>query len=286
MPASPVKNAFSVDVEDYYQVLNFQAGIPRSEWGSLPSRVTANTIRILDLLDSHGVKGTFFCLGCVAERDPALIREIAARGHEVASHGYSHTPLTKLSPEALRTELRDSKRCLEDLSGQVVLGFRAPSFSIVSSTQHGLDLLLDEGYRYDSSVFPVRHPDYGIPGAQEAIHDLTTPSGRTITEFPMTVARVWGQKIPVSGGGYFRLLPFLVTKFGLDRVNREGRPAVFYLHPWEVDPDQPDLRKRTSRLKAFRHYTNLRHTAARLDRLLGLFRFAPLREVLRDAGRL
>lgn len=277
-------NAFSVDVEDYYQVLNFQARLPREQWEAQESRVLANTRRILDVLDESGTRGTFFCLGCVAEREPGLIREIAARGHEVASHGESHTPITRLDARAFLAEARDSRRRLEDLSGQRVLGFRAPSFSVVDRTRWALDALLDAGYRYDSSIFPIRHPDYGMPGIDPAIHAITAPSGRSIVEFPMTVAHVLGKPVPVSGGGYFRLLPFEVTRWGLRRANRAGRPAVFYLHPWEVDPDQPDLRKKTSRFGAFRHYTGLHRTEPRLRRLLAAFRFAPLKDVLAAGG--
>lgn len=279
-------NAFSVDVEDYYQVLNFQKGIPRSEWAGFEPRVGRNTRRILDLLEEAGIQATFFCLGCVAEREPALIREIAARGHEVASHGWSHRPLTDLGPGAFAEEARKSRAVLEDLGGQAVLGFRAPSFSITRRTEWAIDALIDAGYRYDSSVFPIRHPDYGIPGAALGIHRLAGPSGREIVEFPMTVARFLGRPVPVAGGGYFRLLPFFVTRWGLRHSNRHGRPGVFYIHPWEVDPEQPDLRARTSRLGAFRHYTGLARTEARLRRLFAAFPFAPLRDVLAASGLL
>jgi polysaccharide deacetylase family protein (PEP-CTERM system associated) len=276
----PLLNAFSVDVEDYYQVLNFQRGIPRDEWGSFESRVERNTDAVLELLDEAGAKATFFCLGCVAKMHPTLVRRIVDQGHEVASHGWSHTPITRLDPASFRDEVESSRKLLEDLSGEPVAGFRAPSFSVVATTQWALDVLLDAGYRYDSSIFPVRHPDYGIPGSREEIHRLETPSGRAILEFPMTVARFLGRPVPVSGGGWFRLLPASVTSWGLRKVNREGRPAVFYVHPWELDPGQPNLRSRTSRLGAFRHYTGLARTRDRLARLLATFRFAPLSCVL------
>lgn len=275
-----ITNAFTVDVEEYYQVYVFQGSIERASWSSFEPRVRESTGRILDLLEEAGHRGTFFCLGCVAEREPALIREIAARGHEVASHGWSHTPLTRLDVAAFRDEAERSRKLLEDLSGNAVEGFRAPSFSITPTTLWALDVLLDAGYRYDSSIFPVRHPDYGIPGAEERIHEVAAPSGRRILEFPMTVATFLGRRVPVSGGGYFRLLPFGVTRWGLRQVNRRGRPAVFYVHPWEVDPGQPDLRHHTSRLGALRHYTGLGRTRGRLRRLLKEFRFAPVREVL------
>lgn len=282
--ATEVVNAISVDVEDYYQVLNFQQGIDRSEWDGFESRVERNTETALQAFEDAGVRGTFFTLGCVAERHPGLVRAIAEAGHEVASHGWSHTPITALTPEAAADELARSKALLEDLGGAEVLGYRAPSFSVTEATRWALDALLDAGYRYDSSVFPVRHPDYGIPGSEKDIHRLETPSGRVIVEFPMTIARFLGRPVPVAGGGYFRLLPYGVTRWGLRQVNRSGRPGVFYLHPWELDPDQPDLRNRTSRLGAFRHYTGLRKTEPRLRRLLKEFRFTTVRDVLTERG--
>jgi polysaccharide deacetylase family protein (PEP-CTERM system associated) len=177
-----------------------------------------------------------------------------------------------------------SKALLEDLGGVQVLGFRAPSFSVTESTRWALDALLEAGYQYDSSVFPVRHPDYGMPAAPDEIHRIEAPSGRTIVEFPMTVARFLGRAVPVAGGGYFRLLPYGVTRWGLRQVNRRGRPGVFYLHPWELDPDQPDLRDRASRIGALRHYTGLKKTALRLRRLLTQFRFTSLQDVLVERG--
>ena len=284
--ARSLVNAFSVDVEDYYQVLNFQRGIPRSEWTEFESRVERNTELAMELLEEAGFHGTFFVLGCVAERHPDLVRGIAARGHEVASHGWSHTPITELAPPAAADEFVRSKALLEDLGGQEVIGFRAPSFSVTDQTRWALDALLDAGYRYDSSVFPVRHPDYGIPGTCPDVHVLETPTGRTIVEFPMTVARFMGCSVPVAGGGYFRLLPYAITRWGLSQVNRAGRPAVFYVHPWELDPQQPDLRDRTSRMGAFRHYTGLSKTAPRLRRLMQQFQFGTLRSVLEARGML
>ena len=277
-------NAFSVDVEEHFQVLNFQRGIAREQWVDHESRVGGNTRAVMDLMDEAGVRGTFFVLGWVADRNPELVREIAARGHELASHGWSHTPLTKLDQRAFRDEAERTKKLLEDQSGSEVIGFRAPSFSILEGTFWGLDVLLELGYRYDSSIFPVRHPDYGVPDAPREIHARETPGGARIVELPMTVASLLGRRVPVSGGGYFRLLPYGVTRWGLRQANRRGRPAVFYLHPWEVDPGQPDLRRHTSRLGAFRHYTGLRRTAGRLRRLMRTFSFAPCGDVLRRAG--
>ena len=276
-------HGFSVDVEDYYQVLNFQKGISRSEWGQHESRVAPNTERILDLLEKLDTKGTFFILGCVAEEHPDLVRRIARDGHEIASHGFSHTPITGLSRSEFLEEARSSKQLLEDLSGQKVLGFRAPSFSIRVDTLWALDVLLEAGYVYDSSIFPIRHPDYGIPDSQRDIHLRETPDGGQILEFPMSVVRCLGRTLPISGGGYFRLFPWSVTRWGWDRLKRHGHHGVFYLHPWEVDPDQPDLRAHTSRLGAFRHYTGLAKTMDRLERMLKRYAFAPMSKVL-DLG--
>ena len=202
-------NAFTVDVEEHFQVQNFQQGIPASEWDLHESRVVASTRCVMDVMEMRNVRGTFFILGWVASRNPDLVREIAARGHEVASHGWSHTPLTRLDADSFRDEALRSKTLLEELSGQEVLGFRAPSFSIQPDTFWALDILLDVGYRYDSSIFPIRHPDYGISGWPRHIHRLKTPRGREIAEFPLTVASFCGRKIPVSGGGYSFLFLFI-----------------------------------------------------------------------------
>jgi polysaccharide deacetylase family protein (PEP-CTERM system associated) len=277
-------HAFTVDVEDYYQVLNFQRGLPRSEWAHQASRVVANTTLILELLEAFCTKGTFFILGCVAEAQPELVKEISRRGHEVASHGFSHTPLNHLTEAAFLDEAKRSRQLLQDLSGQPVNGFRAPSFSLMSGTLWGLDALLEAGYRYDSSVFPVRHPDYGIPDARKCIHAMRTPLGGEILEFPMTTVQWMGRAIPISGGGYFRLFPYSVTRWGWNRVNATGHPGVFYLHPWEVDPDQPSLRHCTSRLGAFRHYTGLSRTVPRLKKLLGAYRFGTMASVFEANG--
>ncbi len=273
-------HAFSVDVEDYFQVLNFARRLPREDWAKMPSRVVANTQRVLNLLDEHQVRGTFFVLGCVAREHPGLVRDIAARGHEVASHGMSHRALHDLDPASFLVEAGDSRRLLEDLAGAPVRGFRAPSFSITRKTWWALDALLEAGYAWDSSIFPVRHPDYGVPDAPRDIHVVHEAGGRQLIEFPMASARVVGCTLPVSGGGYFRVLPYAVTRFGLRRIARE-RPFVFYLHPWETDPEQPDLRHCASRLGALRHYTGLHRTMPRLQRLLQEFRFTTVSEVIR-----
>ena len=275
-------NAFSVDVEDYFQVAALASAIPRESWPDRESRVERNTDRILALLEERGIHGTFFVLGWIAERHPMLVRRIAVAGHEIASHGYSHQLIYTQSPAEFRAETVRSKHLLEDLCGTAVIGYRAASFSITRRSLWALDILVELGFRYDSSIFPIRHDRYGIPGASEEPGPLTTPSGASLIEFPMCAARWCGLRVPVSGGGYFRLLPLAVTRWGLRQINAKGRPFTFYLHPWEIDPDQP--RVEVSRLSRFRHYTNLHCCEDRLRRLLGEFSFAPMREVLASHG--
>ncbi|MSR75381.1 MAG: DUF3473 domain-containing protein [Planctomycetes bacterium] len=276
-------NALSVDVEDYYQVLNFARGLPRSEWARQESRVVPNTRRLLALFAEHQVHATFFVLGCVAAQHPELVREIAAAGHEVGSHGMSHAVITSMTRAEFRAEARESKALLEDLSGQPVHGFRAPSFSIMEKTLWALDELLDAGYTYDSSIFPVRHPDYGMPSVGDVAHTIRSNGSHSLVELPMSVARCCGVAIPVSGGGYFRLLPWWLTRWGLNRIQKQ-RPFVFYLHPWETDQEQPNLRRFTSRAGAFRHYVGLKHTMPRLECLLREFKLGTIRDTLRAAG--
>jgi polysaccharide deacetylase family protein (PEP-CTERM system associated) len=272
-------NAFTIDVEDYFQVAALAAAIPRDSWSAREYRVEANTDRLLQMLAEAGVRGTFFVLGWVAERSPQLVRRIAAAGHEVASHGYSHQLIYTQSPQEFREETRRSKRHLEDTLGAPVLGYRAASFSITRQSLWALDTLLDEGFRYDSSVFPIRHDRYGIPGAAPHPALISAPSGRSLAEFPMSTASFGGFRLPVSGGGYFRLLPYGLITRGLRQINEQQRqPFTFYLHPWEIDPGQP--RVKVKLLSRIRHYTNLGSTASRLHALLRSFKFAPMRDVL------
>lgn len=275
-------NAFTVDVEDYFHVAALSSAIPRESWPTRESRVERNTGRLLELLEEKGVSGTFFVLGWVAERFPGLVRRIAAAGHEIACHGYSHELIYRQSPREFREETARAKALLEDAIGCPVLGYRAASFSIVSRSLWALDVLIDLGFRYDSSIFAIRHDRYGIPGACADIGPVSAPSGRRITEFPMSPASLLGLKVPVSGGGYFRILPYPLTRAGLRQINAAGRPFAFYLHPWEIDPQQP--RVSVGALSRFRHYTNLRRCEERLRRLLGEFNFYPMREVLKSAG--
>jgi polysaccharide deacetylase family protein (PEP-CTERM system associated) len=280
-----VVNAFSVDVEDYFQVAALAPAIARDSWGQRESRVERNTERILELLAQRSVRGTFFVLGWIAERHPGLVKRICAAGHEIASHGYSHQLIYRQSRREFEAETERSKRLLEDLIGSAVIGYRAASFSITSQSLWALDVLIDLGFQYDSSIFPIRHDRYGIPGAAPEPGRLQAPSGRTLTEFPLAIARFGGVRLPVSGGGYFRLLPYWVTRRGLRQINeREGRPAAFYLHPWEIDPQQP--RVRVGAVSRWRHYTNLHRCEGRLSRLLQDFRFDSMGSVLRSRGLL
>ncbi len=239
---------------------------------------------MLELFDRADVRATFFVLGWIAERFPALVREIAAAGHEVASHGYHHQLLYMLTPQQFREDVRSSKQLLEQIIGAPVIGFRAPSFSIIESTLWALDVLLEEGYMYDASIFPIHHDRYGIPDAERHVHILRRAAG-TLVEMPASTVRIGQVNLPIGGGGYFRMLPYGWTRWGIRRVNRtERQPVVFYFHPWEVDPDQPRFEiGRTTRL---RHYTGLRTTADRLRRLVGDFRFDSVATVLNlDAAR-
>jgi len=277
---SQVVNAMSVDVEDYYHVTAFANSLSRSSWESQETRVERNTHVLLDLFARCNVRATFFALGWVAERVPGLIKELHRAGHEIACHGFSHELVYKQTPEVFRQETVRSKSLLEDLTGAKVRGYRAATYSITSRSLWALDILADLGFEYDSSVFPVRHDLYGIPGASR--HPFRVAAGRVL-EVPLTTVKVLGQQLPCAGGGYFRLLPYGAFRWALRRVNAEGLPAVFYLHPWEIDPGQPRIdapwRSR------FRHYTNLHRTAGRLSQLLGDFRWASMDEVFLNPSR-
>jgi len=277
LPTTPV-NAMTIDVEDYYQVAAFEKIVAQSDWGNFESRVATNTQRFLELLASRNVKATFFVLGYEAERHPELVREITNAGHEIGSHGYAHRLAYKQSEADFRDDVARSRKLLQDLSGHDVLAYRAPSFSIGRRTPWGHRILVEEGYRCDSSVFPIRHDLYGDPDAPVGIHTIETESG-PIIEFPMTVVQLFGRNIPTGGGGYFRIFPWWLTRRMLAQVN-QTRPFVFYIHPWEIDPDQPRFDKAPLKSR-FRHYTNLHKTADRFVQLLGNFRFATIREILK-----
>ncbi len=278
-------NAFTIDVEDYFHVSALASAISRDSWSQRERRVELSTEILLALLAEFRVQGTFFVLGWVAEHCPGLIKKIAASGHEISCHGYSHELVYRQGRAQFEEETRRSKQLLEDLTGVRVAGYRAASFSITAESQWALDILIDLGFEYDSSVFPVRHDRYGMPNAPRFPGVIKSPSGRSLVEFPMSTASYLGLRVPISGGGYFRLLPYWFVRSGLERVNHvERRPFTFYLHPWEIDVDQP--RVSVGWLSRFRHYTNLDKCEARLRRLLGEFQFASMRTVLVNNGLL
>jgi polysaccharide deacetylase family protein (PEP-CTERM system associated) len=278
-------NALTVDVEDYFHVSALASSVPRDAWDARESRVVGNTRRLLDTFERHEVRGTFFVLGWVAERHPELVRDIAARGHEIACHGYSHRLVYEQTPSEFRGETERAKRLLEDLTGGAVLGYRAASYSIVRQSLWALDVLAELGFTYDSSIFPVHHDRYGIPDAARTPHVMRTPGGASIVEWPLATARIFGLRIPVAGGGYFRLFPYWFSRWGLASINRdELQPFIFYLHPWEIDPGQPRIS--ASLLSRFRHYTNLGKCERRLERLLGDFPFGTVRDCLGRLGLL
>ena len=270
-----ITNGLSFDVEDWFHAYNYERVIPREAWDACELRVQANTGRLLEILGRKGVRATFFVLGWVADRAPGLVRSILEDGHEVATHGYSHRRLIDLDAESFRADLRRSLDALDRAGATGVRGFRAPSFSVVRDTQWALDVLTECGLKYDSSIFPTGvHPDYGIPDAALRPHRIR----ENLWEIPMTVLQVLGHRMPVGGGGYFRLFPYSLTRWAMRQVNAEGRPVVVYLHPWELDPQQP--RVPTPAWRRFRQTVGLGKTAERLERLLEDFRFAPLVEML------
>ena len=277
-----MQNALTVDVEDYFQVSAFAKSVDKKDWDLHPHRVEKNTHRLLDIFDEADIKGTFFILGWVAERNESLVREIAGRGHEVASHGYSHQLVYNQTPADFREETIRSKELLEDIAQVPVRGYRAASYSITRKSLWALDILANAGFLYDSSIFPVRHDRYGIPGAREIPHVIRTEEGNSLIEFPLSTATVMNRKLPVAGGGYFRLYPYALTRAGLSQINRRRRPFIFYLHPWEIDPEQPRIK--AGLLSRFRHYNNLDKCELRLQRLIQDFQFTTAWTVLTGLG--
>jgi polysaccharide deacetylase family protein (PEP-CTERM system associated) len=274
-PVSPPRNAMTVDVEDWFQVQAFAGTISRDDWESLPRRVEASTDRFLQMFADHGVSATFFTLGWVADRHPALVRRIVAAGHELASHGYAHRLVHEQSPEAFLDDVARARQVLEDAGGVAVRGYRAPTFSIDGRNLWAFDVLVEAGYAYSSSVFPVRHDLYGMPDAPRGPHRV---SGGRLLEIPMTTVRLAGRNLPCSGGGYFRLMPYGLFRAGLRRVNGHGERGLFYTHPWEIDHGQPRV-SAAPRLAQFRHTVNLAHTAGRIRRLLGDFAWGRMDQV-------
>ena len=271
-------NAMSIDVEDYFQVAAFAPYIERGRWDSMPCRVERNMALILDLLDRHDTRATFFTLGWIAERYPSLVKQIIERGHELASHGYGHLRANDQTPEAFHGDLDRAKALLEDIGGVAVSGYRAPSFSIGAANLWAHEVIAETGHRYSSSVYPIAHDHYGMPEAPRFA--WRTPSG--VIEIPPSSLRLFGHNLPASGGGYFRLLPYPVSRWSIRRINgHDGEPCIFYFHPWEVDPQQPRVAQAGIKSK-FRHYVNLERMAGRLDRLLSDFRWGRVDQVFAD----
>jgi polysaccharide deacetylase family protein (PEP-CTERM system associated) len=265
-----------VDVEDYFHVEAFSGIVDRQQWDSYPSRVEANTMRLLDLFDEIGVKATCFVLGWVAERQPKLVAEIVRRGHEPACHSYWHRMIFRLTPQEFRDDTIRAKQCIEQAAGQSVFGYRAPTFSITEKSAWAPDILAETGFTYDSSIFPVKHDKYGVPHAPREPFRLETPSG-PLTEYPMTTFRLpVGPNLPVAGGGYLRIFPYWYTSMGVRRAWKEGLPVITYVHPWEIDPEQP--RMNAGWKSRLRHYTNLSKTGERLRALVELGGFSSFRD--------
>jgi polysaccharide deacetylase family protein (PEP-CTERM system associated) len=277
--AEPLINALSIDVEDWYQVSDFEAEVKRPDWGQYEGRVVQNTGRLLALLRDYQVRATFFILTWNAERFPELVRQIDRDGHEIASHGYEHRLIYEQTPQEFRADVTRSLDILKSLTGKQILGYRAPSFSITQESLWALDTLVDLGFAYDSSIFPVRDTLYGIRDSQRFPYVIRRNGARQLVEFPMSTVRLGRRNLPLGGGAYLRLLPYRYFHWGMTRLQREGRPAVVYLHPWEIDPGQPRLRVRGKRGYSS-HYLRLRAMEGKLRRLLQDFRFAPIREVL------
>lgn len=276
-------NALSIDIEDWFQVGAFETTIKRADWESCASRVTDNTDFLLELFDRANVRATFFTLGWVAERHPDLIRRIVKGGHELASHGYDHKRVFTFTPEQFRADLRKSRALLEQAGAVPVQGYRAPSFSIDARTPWAHEILAEEGYSYSSSVAPVRHDHYGWPEAPRFAYRplVDTP----LVELPVTTARLMGRTIAAGGGGFFRLMPYAFTRWAVGQVNRQDeRPAIFYFHPWEIDPDQPRVAHAPLKSR-LRHYTNLSTTAAKLERLIREFRWGRVKDILADQAK-
>jgi polysaccharide deacetylase family protein (PEP-CTERM system associated) len=277
---APLVNALTVDVEDYYHVSAFEGFIDRADWDAYPSRIEASTHTILDVLARAGVQATFFVLGWVAERYPRLVEAIDEAGHEVACHSYWHRLVYRQTPAEFRDDLCRARDVLQDIVGKRITAYRAPSFSLTRRSLWAWDVLLEEGFTADSSVYPTFHDRYGLPGAPLGPHRIERPAG-VLWELPMAVHRKWGYPLPVGGGGYFRLYPYPLTRRWLRAINAQGRPFVAYVHPWEVDPDQPRLPAPWK--TRLRHYLGLRRTGRRLARLVRDFRFGTVADVVRQA---
>ena len=279
MDGDRVVNALTVDVEDYFHVSAFADCIERKTWDSLESRVEQNTHKLLTIFDETSVSATFFMLGWVADRYPNLVTEITANGHELACHGYSHQLIYTQGRSVFREESLRAKKLLEDISGKAVVGYRAASYSITAKSLWAVEILMDVGFQYDSSIVPVRHDLYGLVGAGAYPYRLQLSDGRSMVEFPPSTIQIAGQRIPIGGGGYVRLFPYWFSKWGLGSINgRDRMPFSFYLHPWEIDPEQPRISAGWK--SSFRHYNNLQKCEERLRKLLKNFRFDTMATVL------
>lgn len=272
-------NAVTFDVEDYFQVSNFDSFVKRDDWEKYESRVVNNTRKILDILFENNTKATFFVLGWVAEKFPEIVKEIDLQGHEVASHGYSHRLVYQLSRDEFREDLFKSLKILEGITGKRVIGYRAASCSITKDSLWALDILKEAGIKYDASIFPIYHDRYGIPKAERFAHKW---NNNGLVEFPFSTIRICGQNIPVAGGGYFRLYPYRLTKSAIKKINSEGNPAMVFIHPWEIDSQQPRIK--TGFLAGFRHYVNLKENEAKLKKILKDFKFAKVADILESLG--
>lgn len=278
-------NALTIDVEDYFHVTAFERQIKPDEWDTYPLRVEGNTLRILDMLDEFALRATFFVLGWVAERLPGLVREIHRRGHEIACHGYGHQLIYRLSPQEFRKDISKAKTILEDICGERVHGYRAPSYSITTESLWALDILVEEGFSYDSSIFPITHDIYGIPGGKRFPHEITTHAGK-IQEFPISTFPLqvggWQSRLPIAGGGYLRLFPVALVARAIQAINtKEKQPVIVYFHPWEIDPQQPRIK--ASLKSCFRHYLNLERMELKIRHLLDNFRFSSAKDILGQA---
>ncbi len=280
---SKLKNAMTVDVEDYFQVSAFESYISKNQWDKLPQRVEQNTNRVLDIFAKHEVKATFFTLGWVAERYPDLVKRIVKEGHELACHGYEHIRVTQQTPEQFRADISKTKKILENLGGCEVKGYRAASYSINKTNLWALDILQEEGFKYSSSIYPVKHDLYGIPDAPRFMYESI--SGSNFKEIPITTLRFGGKNIPCGGGGFFRFYPYIFSKWAFNRVNnQENQAGLFYFHPWEIDPEQPkqdDLSLKTQ----FRHYLNLNRMENRLEQLLSDFEWDTMENVFLNKAK-
>ena len=269
-------NAMTIDVEDYFQVSNFEHIVKKEDWDKYECRVVNNTRKILDILSENNTKATFFILGWIAEHFPELVKEIDAKGHETASHGYWHRLVYDMSKDEFRKDLTQSMRLLENIIGKKVIGYRAPSCSITEDSLWAIDVLKENGIRYDASIFPVHHTRYGIPNASRFMNKRQKDG---MVEFPFSTIKLFGNNIPVAGGGYFRLYPYLFNKWAINKINKANSSAMVYIHPWEIDPGQP--RMDIGLMYGFRHYVNLKQNENKLKKLIKDFRFDTVANILR-----